>query len=135
MSTCSVYDNPTMQPPVRLIASITQSNPAIVTTALRIDTITQPNPPIVYGVHRYTSGMKVRLDIPLACGMQEANTLTGIITVTGNNTFTIDIDTRLFTPFAIPTNPNAQTNTCAQVVPIGEITELLNAAVRNTLPH
>lgn len=134
MSTCYVYDNPTMQPPVRLIASITRANPAVVTTALQINTIAQPNV-IVYGVHRYTTGMKVRLDIPIACGMQEVNAQTGIITVTGNNTFTIDIDTRLFTPFSIPTTPNPAINTCAQVVPIGEVTEVLNAAVRNTLPH
>lgn len=134
MSTCFVFNNPTMQPPIRLIASITRANPALVTTAIRIDTISQPNI-IVYGVHRYTTGMKVRLDIPISCGMPEANTKTGIITVTGTNTFTIDIDTTLFTPFSIPTTPNPQIDTCAQVVPIGEVTELLNAAVRNTLPH
>jgi hypothetical protein len=134
MSTCYTYSNPDFKPTVRLIASITQGNPATITTAISIDTIAQPNI-IDYGIHDYVSGTIARLYIPESCGMPQANGLTGTITVTGANTFTIDIDTTEFSPFAIPTNPNVHTNTCAMVVPIGEDNSILSAAVQNTLPH
>lgn len=133
MSTCSAILVPIFKPAMRLIAAITQSNPAIVTTALSIDTIAQPNV-ITYGTNGYVTGTIVRLDVPQACGMQEIDQKTGTITVTGANTFTIDIDTTTFSAFAIPTNPLPFVNTCAMVVPIGEDNGQLNAAVQNVLP-
>lgn len=110
--------NPIFQPAMRLLASITQANPAVVTT-------TFPN--------QYLSGTVVRLDIPPACGMQQANTMTGSISVINPTSFYISIDTTLFDPFSIPTfEPHV--NSAAQVVAIGEINETLKAATQNVLP-
>jgi len=88
------------------------------------------------------TGTIVRLEIPEACGMQQANNLTGTITVAGANSFTIDIDTREFDPFFVPPDVNTDpingvplyVNTCALVIPIGESNDILTAAVQNVLP-
>lgn len=84
--------------------------------------------------HQYITGTIVRLDIPPADGMQQADQMTGPITVTSPTTFTLPIDSTTFTAFAIPVSPLPQINTCAQVVPIGEVNLLLDAAVQNILP-
>jgi hypothetical protein len=118
MSTCYAIANPIFQPAMRLIASITNAFPAVVTTTF---------------AHQYKTLTIVRLDIPVACGMQQANQLTGTIVVTGTTTFAIDIDTTLFDAFAIPMNPPPYVNTCAQVVPIGEDNSILTAALQNVL--
>jgi hypothetical protein len=114
------YANPTpiFQPAMRLISAITRANPAVVTT-------TFPN--------QYITGTVVRLDIPYACGMQQANQLTGAISVITPTTFAINIDTSLFDPFVSPTfTPHV--NSAAQVVPIGEVNDILTAATQNVLP-
>lgn len=118
MSTCYAIANPIFQPAMRLIQSITNANPAIVTTTF---------------AHLYISKTIVRLDIPPACGMQQANQMTGTIVVTGPTTFAIDINTTLFDAFAVPVSPPAYVNTCAQVVPIGESNDTLSAALQNVL--
>jgi hypothetical protein len=117
MSTCYANHDPIFQPAMRLIASISNSNPAIVTTTFP---------------HQYKSGTIVRLDIPEADGMEQANQLTGAIFVTGPITFTMQIDTSSFDPLVISMDPNL--NTCAMVVPIGEVSEMLDASTRNILP-
>ncbi len=109
---------PIFQPAMRLILSITQANPAVVTTTFP---------------HQYLSGTVVRLDIPQACGMPQANTLTGAISVIDSTSFYIDINTTQFQAFAIPTfQPHVASN--AMVIPIGEINETLKAATQNVLP-
>lgn len=118
MSTCYANPNPIFQPAMRLIASITQAFPAVVTTTF---------------AHQYVSGTIVRLDIPPADGMQQADQFVGPITVTGSTTFTLPLDSTKFTPFAIPVSPDPHVNTCAQVVPIGEVDETLKAALVNVL--
>lgn len=118
MSTCYANPNPTFQPAMRLIAAITNSFPATVTTTF---------------AHQYVDGTIVRLDIPVADGMQQANGLKGAIKVTGSTTFTIDIDTTFFDPFSIPVSPAPYVNTCACVVPIGEVNSTLKAATVNVL--
>ena len=120
MPRCFAYMNPVFQPAMRLIAAITQSSPATVTTTFN---------------HLYISGTTVRLDIPVADGMQQANQFVGPIIVTGPTTFTIDLDTTNFDAFAIPVSPGPHENICAQVVPVGELNSQLTAAVKNTLPH
>jgi hypothetical protein len=55
------------------------------------------------------------------------------ILVTGATTFTIPIDTTNFDAFSIPINPSPHVNTCALVVPVGEITPILTAATVNVL--
>jgi hypothetical protein len=120
MPRCFAYLNPMFQPAMRLLAGITQSNPAIVTTTFN---------------HLYVNGTKVRLDVPIACGMPQINGLTGSILILSPTSFSIDIDSTQFYPFAIPIAPNPHTNICAMVVPIGEDSNTLLAAVQNTLPH
>lgn len=119
MSTCYADPNPIFQPAMRLIASITNAFPAVVTTTF---------------AHQYETGLIVRLDLPPAVGMQQANGRTGTITVINTTSFSIDIDTQHFDAFAIPPSPGPFDNTCAQVVPIGEVNETLYLATRNILP-
>jgi hypothetical protein len=111
------FKNPIYQPAMRLISSITNANPAVVATTFN---------------HLYITGTIVRLDIPFACGMQQANQLTGAINVLSPTTFSISIDTTQMDTFSIPM-VSYQINTAAQVVPIGEINDILTAAVQNTL--
>lgn len=118
MSTCFAYKNPIFQPAMRIIASISQAHQAVVTTTFD---------------HLYVSGTIVRLDIPPADGMQQADQFVGPIIVTSPTTFTLPLDSTMFTAFAIPVSPSPHVNTCALVVPIGEESLQLNAAVVNTL--
>lgn len=119
MSTCYANPNPIFQPAMRLIAAITQSYPAEVTTTF---------------AHQYLDGLIVRLDIPPADGMQQINGKIFPIIVTSPTTFTIPEDTRLFDAFAIPVAPvPAYTNTCAMVIPVGEVNATLNSATVNVL--
>ncbi len=66
MGRCFAYPNPIFQPAMRLIAAITNANPAVVTTTF---------------AHLYLTGLIVRLDLPPAVGMPQANGMTGTITV------------------------------------------------------
>lgn len=116
---CFAYPKPVFGPAMRLIASITQANPAVVTTTF---------------AHGYVTGTIVRLDIPISCGMQQANQMTGAIVVTSPTTFAINIDTSSFDAFTIPTGLPPWVNICPQVVPIGEVNETLKAALQNILP-
>ena len=119
MPRCYCDPRPNWKPATRLIASITQSNPAFVTTTF---------------AHGYVSGIIVRLFIPKTCGMIEADQITGTITVTGGATFTVDIDTRNFNAFVVPVAPLPSQNICAWVVPIGETTLNMNAPEENVIP-
>lgn len=117
--TCYANASPSFKPAYRLITSITNAYPAVVTTSVD---------------HGYTTGMVVRLMIPYACGMQQANKQTGEITVTGGATFTIELDTTYFDPFSIPVSTDPHIDVCPQVVPIGEDNAMLSEATRNVLP-
>lgn len=103
-SACYANPNPIFQPAARLIDSITNANPAVVTTTFP---------------HQYKTGTIVRLDIPPADGMQQANQLTGQIVVLSSTTFSISIDTTTFQPFAIPATYSPPVPICAYVVPVG----------------
>ena len=83
MATLSVA-SPTFQPAMRVISSITNANQAVVTTTID---------------HDYADGMIVRLWIPKRWGMEQANQLTGEITVTGSTTFSIGINATLYDSF------------------------------------
>lgn len=107
---------PVFQPAMRIITDITNGFPAVVTTSFP---------------HQYLTGTIVRLVIPPFYGMVQANQLFGDIVVLNDTQFSIDIDTRLFDPFVIPT-PQQQ---FAQSVAIGEVTETLDAALQNVLPY
>jgi len=125
MSKCYVVDNPAYYPAMRLILTITNTYPVTVTTTLDN---------AIAGNHNYTSGLIVRIQIPVICGMQELDNFVGEITVTGPTTFTMDIDTAKFGLFAIPAVPfPVWADTCAQVLPVGENNSMLTEAIRNIL--
>jgi len=116
MSTCYADPNPRFKPAMRLILSITRSNPATVTTTFD---------------HGYEDGIIVRFNIPDATGMMQLDKRKGTITVTGSDTFTVDINTTNFDEFAIPASPSWHENTCAMVVPIGQSSNMLSSAVQD----
>jgi hypothetical protein len=109
---CFAVEYPIYQPAMRIIQAISKSNPAVITTTF---------------AHQYTSGIIVRLDIPLSNGMQQIAGVTYPITVTGLTTFTVPIDSTSFVTF-VDTN-------CASVIPIGETNDMLTNATRNVLPY
>lgn len=115
--------NPVYQPAMRVILSVTNAFPALVTTSID---------GVVAGDHDYITGTIVRLDIPTGFGMTQANQLKGEITVVSPTTFTIDIDTRPFDVFAAPAAwPYNQQK--AQCVPVGENNSILTASTVNVL--
>ncbi len=115
MTTCFNNPTPEFQPTLRIISSITNDNPAKVKTTL---------------AHDYITGEIVRLKIPKGFGMQRANNLLGEVTITAEDEFTINIDTSSFEAFS-PPNPLPSAFTCAQVIPVGEISSLLAGATKN----
>ena len=126
-------EQPTYQPAMRNILSITQAYPAVVTT-----TFDGTNP----GDHLYKTGLIVRLDIPKGYGMEQANLLYAPITVLSDSTFSIDIDTTAMDAFVAPAAPVTigsgrftKYPNPAQAVPIGKINEQLINAVKNVLPY
>lgn len=110
---------PIFTPAMRLIASITNSNPGVVETTFP---------------HGYISGLVVRMIVPQRNGMYEINHLEGAIRVLTPTTFSIDIDTQFFEPFVIPAYNSQLSTVGPQVVPIGEINSMLTGAVQNILP-
>lgn len=116
---CYASIDPIFQRSMRIIQAITNGFPAEVTTTFR---------------HQYLDGLIVRLNIPDGFGMQQANGKTGTVTVTGDTTFLIDIDTTNFDSFIIPTIVAGASYTCPQVVPVGEVNETLKNATQNVLP-
>ncbi len=119
MPVCYANPTPLFGPAMRLIAGITNSNPAVVTTTF---------------ANGYITGTIVRFDIPVPCGMQQINSQTAPITVLSPTTFSVPIDTTTYDIFAIPGMPSPHDNICAQVVPIGEVNSILTAAVMNLAP-
>lgn len=107
---------PVFQRAMRIVSGITNAFPAAVTTTFN---------------HQYQTGMIVRLLVPDGYGMVQANQLYAPIIVTGNTTFTIDIDTTNFDVFSAPSSPSQY----SQVIPMAEITSLLTNATVNALPY
>lgn len=118
MTSCYSNPSPMFQPAMRIVSSITNANPASVTTTLD---------------HNYLTGEIVRLIVPQGFGMTQINNLTGTITVTGSTTFLIDIDTTFFDVFSVP-SPLPMAYTCPQVIPVGEVSSILSGATKNVLP-
>lgn len=110
---------PVFQPAMRVISNITNGYPAIVTTTFN---------------HNYITGMIIRLMVPQGYGMIQANQMYSDIVVTGDTTFTINLDTTHFSTFTTPiTSPDdAQ---FPQSVPFGEVNSTLLASTKNVLPY
>lgn len=115
---CYANPSPTFQRAMRLVSAITNANQAAVTTTF---------------AHDYQTGDIVRLLVPSAYGMIQANQLTGTITVTGDSTFTIDINSSAFDAFTTPADPSPFVRSCAHVVPVGEVNSKLTSATQNVL--
>jgi len=114
--------SPTYQPAMRLISSISKAVLAEIKTTFD---------------HDFVSGTIVRIHMPRTdvYGMPQIDKLSGAITVTGTDTFTMDIDTTLFQALVIPTPIPAHTQSYPYVIPIGQINSILTASVRNVLPY
>ena len=117
MSSCYSNPSPTFQPAMRIISSITSTNPAVVTTSIN---------------HDYVSGEIIRLIVPNIFGMTQANNRSGEITVINDTSFSIKVDALSFDAFSIP-SPLPSAYTCAQTIPLGEIASTLSGSTRNVL--
>lgn len=118
----SVIPFPYWYPSVRRIVNITQANPAVITTS--VDST-------------YVAGQSIRLSVPAAFGMTQADgLLVNIISVSGGD-ITVNLDTTGFTAFKFPLVA-AYPFTPAQTIPVGEETDansnpnLLDDATINT---
>jgi hypothetical protein len=107
-----------VEPETLFITAISQANSAVVTTSI---------------YHNYVVGMEVHFSVPASFGMTQINQLTGIITAVGNvnsptlststNTFTVNINTSAFSPFAFPASALVPTTALfATVAPAGQST-------------
>ena len=117
---------PTFQRAMRNILSITQSESALITT-----TFDGINP----GNHQYSTGLIVRLRVPYGFGMVQVNELYGPITVVNDTQFTMPIDTTDVDAFVVPDYQPGAFGTPAQVVPIGQVNDILTEATQNVLPY
>ena len=104
---------PVWQPAQRVISSITNANPGVVTT-------TAP--------HGYFSGLIVLFYFPVNFGMVELVGNNYIITVLSPTTFSINQDTTFFTPF-----DSSNTTQSPQVSPVGEVASTLRNVEKNLL--
>ncbi len=116
---------PIFQPAMRQIASITRSNPVVITTTFD---------------HNYFTGDIVRINIPsnagitlnplASFGMPQINKMYAPITVLSNTTFSMPIDSTLYDPFAEPVGALQ----FAQCTNIAEVAQNIWGAEYNTLP-
>lgn len=112
--------NPTYQPAFRLIASISQSRHAVVTTTFD---------------HDYKDGAIVRLVVPQEFGMSQVNDMVTPIELLSPTSFRTTINTLNFDPFVFVNCKPYPGCTPAQVVPIGELTRTFLSATKNVLPY
>lgn len=110
--------NPKFMPAARDIVAISNASPLQVTTSF---------------AHSYLSGLIVRLYIPRNFGMVILNKVKGSILVTGPTTFTMNIDSTHLDPFVVPADQPGDNLTPAQVVPVGEDTDILTQSFVNIL--
>jgi len=95
---------PQFYPRHRSITKITAASSAVVSMSV---------------AHGYIVGQEVRLRVPAAFGMVEANNLLGTITAVSAGTITLDIDSSAFTAFAFPVSADVPFSP-ALVIPVGE---------------
>ena len=107
--------DPRYQPAMRLITNITNERKCVITTSFN---------------HDYVTGLIVRLYVPRNYGMFQINHHTGVITVLSDDTFSMDLDTTNYDSFLAPVAP-PHYRTTALCVPVGNIDDVYNVAVRN----
>lgn len=70
--------------------------------------------------HDFTVGEKVRLKVPSAYGMTEANDKVATVTATSTYTVTLDLDSSAYSAFSLPTSATyAAGVTPAEIIPAG----------------
>jgi len=104
---------PTWKPVEKIVSSITNADPGVVTTTTN---------------HGYSTGAIVRFFFPADFGMMELIGGYYVILVLSPTTFSISADTRNFTPFSVSTTLQAP-----QVLAFGEVANTLRNAEANTL--
>jgi len=114
MANTGAIQSPVYQPAMRVISSITQASPCVITTTF---------------AHNYLSTDIVHLYIPRGFPMQQLGHKSGQITVIDDTSFSFPYDTTTLDAFADPSNGQN-----AQVVPWAENANTVAGAVRNTLP-
>lgn len=82
-----------------LISNITVSTPMVVSVFIG-NTTTEAN--------TYIVGMAIRLFVPIAYGMYQANNLIGTIVAINGADFTLNLDSSLFDPFMVPEIPTGR---------------------------
>jgi hypothetical protein len=85
----------------KTIASITQSNPCVITTVFH---------------HNYPAGCRVKFNIPGMFGMVQLNPFEVQVLSVTSNTLTVNLDSSNFAPFAYP-SPLPQAYTPPVVIP------------------
>lgn len=85
----------------KTIESITQAYPMVVTTTTD---------------HHYVAGMRVRFNVPGMFGMVQLNDVESQVISLTNNTLTVNVDSRNFTPFAYP-SPMPEAYTEPVIIP------------------
>lgn len=107
-------------PDVRNITSITQANPAVVTTSTN---------------HGYSAGLYVRIVIPYPGSMPQIADQIFLITITGANTFSVPVDSTGFDAFTLAPILYGQREQQAQSIPIAEINSTFSNCVANIGPN
>lgn len=112
-----IPNNPLYVPEKNYITGITAANPMVVTLSV---------------THNLAVNDEVRLSVPSAFGMTQADGLVGKVTAvsTANNTITLDIDSSAFTAFAFPAS-SAVPFTHAHIVPFGSVANGVEQALDN----
>ncbi len=111
----TAYETPLFQPAVRVIESITNANPAVVTTTYN---------------NSYFSTDVIKIRIPQGFGMWQMNNLSSRITVLSPTSFAMDeIDSTNFDVFVDPGNGQF-----AQTIPVSEATRTVRGATTNVAP-
>jgi len=105
-------------PKKRVIANITQAAAGVVTTLVD---------------HNYSTGQKIRMNVPAACGMIELDGQLVTVTYLTASTFSIDVATTGYTAFAFPL-PAAVPFTPASAIPVG-IDATLNTSLAGALAN
>lgn len=114
MATCYINPDPVYRPQTMHISSITKANPAVITT--EID-------------HNYVTGLIVHFRLYSENNMSQINDKILEITVTGDTTFTVPIDSTTFDAYV----DGGDGTQCGQVVPVGENNSILTMATKNIL--
>jgi len=112
-----IPNSPLYVPRVNYITGITAASSAVVTLSV---------------THNLAVNDKVRLSVPSAFSMTQADGLVGTVTAvnTTTNTITLDIDSSAFTAFSFPTSASVPF-THAHVVPFGDVANGVDQAVDN----